>query len=217
MKPVAVTIFTVFAVALSSAAEDRVLNDLAKIKDSAEMIFVEERALPNNEFEWIPTGTPFSVGEEDKKVLENLSKLKVGDSSNTPVIGDLGAVALKDREGKVIAIIGVVELASEFWIMEARSQDKKFVHVEDGFFKYGESLEFARWMYSALTKRWPRKMKMREAEWISISPNDRSIVEAIRVYRNESQQAGADQPATAPESKPERKEKPQPESKPASR
>ncbi len=189
MKNIAIIIFTTFAFAAPSVAADRPLSDLAKVQDAIEMVFVDEYAKPDGDFDWIPKGEPFKVGEAEKKVLKDLSRLKVGDR-NVPLVGDLGVIALTCRGGKIIALIGVDDLGTSFWIREATKQGRNYISKDEGFSERGESLEFARWMYAALTVRWPKEMAMREAEWRSMSPNDKSIEEQIDRLKKSSQQAG---------------------------
>ena len=216
MKTVAITTFASFAFAALSVAGDRHLSDLAKVQDAIEMVFVDEHSKPDGNFEWIPKGEPFKVGEAEKKVLKDLSRLKVGDQ-NVPLVGDLGVVAITVREGKVIALLGVYDLGTSFWIREATKQGKNYIAKDDGFSEEGESLEFARWMYAALTVRWPKEMAMREQEWRAESPGDKSIDEQIALLKNKSQQDGTGQPATRSQSKPEGSQKPQPEAEGRSR
>lgn len=165
MKHTTPLILACFAFTASSAlGQQRKVGDLAKLQDTVEIVFVRERPTPDGDFEWVPRGKPFKAGAAEKRMLENLSKVELT-NPQVPLVGDLGVVALRGSDDKIITILGVDELGITFWAMEASDAKGSYRHKTGGYLEGGKSTELARWMYAGLSEHWPEEMAKREMEW----------------------------------------------------
>ena len=171
-----------------------------------QFVFVEE----------VPVGDDF--GYEKKKLkgktkgvlaeaLKKVSQQPFITDMNYPFIGILARVMLLDSDGNPICTMQVVNWNRTVVFYGVTQKDGK--NMIDDRYANIKSDVLARWVYDQMRTKDPAELKRMQDFYTKV---DRSLETLLFPKPAKSEQGGAEQPATAPESKSEGEKKPKPES-----
>ena len=199
----------------ASLAEEKPLHDLFNVADATELVFVDLESAVDGSFEYSQRGMPIKIEGDLRRVLQQLDKKPVGDPG-APFIGYLGQVAVRNKQGKITCILGVINWDATFSVSDAIENGGKIVEGKRDICVEGSSTEFARWMYEYLKKSYPKEIETMTKRY---EKGGHTLSELLfgKEDKTKSQQGGTGQPATRPESKLLGSDKPQPEAEGRSR
>lgn len=199
-------------VPLASIADDKVGNhyDFSAV---VELQALEERYVKDRKsYQYFqPRKTKFTSAAEVSSLRKAISEAKADEAGQGPFIGHLCHIAMLDKNEKVIAMVSILNFNCLCSIHGAhRDKEGRIVADYDkkpfGFF----SEPLARAFYDRLRRDDALRMKRMDKVYQGMGKTVHELLFGIE----EGEQGSARQPATAPESKPDGKEPPKPESEP---
>jgi hypothetical protein len=205
MKPHILTYFLVIALVSVVRGDETKLKDIFALDKVDQFVFVDE----------VPVGDDFGyertklVGDTEgalAKALTEVSQHSYTTKPNYPFIGILARVMLLNNDGDPICTMQVVNWNRTVVFYGVTTKEGKIL-IDDRY-AILESEALARWVYDQVRTKIPDEFKRMQEMY---ARNDHSIETLLFPKPTNSEQGGADQPATALESKSEGKEKPKPE------
>ena len=161
-----------------------------------------------------PLKTKFTAEGELSKLCKAIEGAETVAAGQGPMVGHLCHFVLVDKDKEILGMVSILNFNCLCDIYGARRDAKGRIVADYGKKAFGfTSRELARAFYDRLKKEDPAYMTKKAAYYAEAV----KTVEGLLFGNNTGEQDGADQPATAPKSKPESKAKPQPESKAAPR
>jgi len=186
--------------------EESKLKDIFPLAKVAQFVFVDE----------VPVGDDFGYertklkGETKGALAEALKKTSerpYTTKMNYPFVGILARVMLLDADGAPICTMQVVNWnRTVVFYGVTRKGGKNLIDDRHAIL---ESEDLARWVYDQVRTKTPAEFKRIQDLYAKA---DRNLETLLFPKPTNSEQGGADQPATAPKSKSEGKKKPKPES-----
>jgi len=188
-------------------ADEPKLGDTFALDKVTQFVFVDE----------VPVGDDF--GYQKKKLrgetkgvlaeaLKKVSQQAYITDMDYPFIGILARVMLLGSDGSPICTMQVVNSNRTVVFYGVTKKDGN--NMIDDRYANIKSDVLARWVYDQMRTKAPDELKRMQDFYAKV---DRNLETLLFPKPTNSEQGGAEQPATAPESMPEGKEKPKQESK----